>query len=196
MRPPLLVLSVFLVACGDRPPATTPPSAEAVSSAPATDPDSVTISVEGTEEAIAVRRVRFDDVPLPFTTLVPEDWADDVVSSGEGTAVRLTVGDPPRQGLVSVFVSSDPDPAGAVETARALAENQGDVRAVDTAEPWAIQVFAFSGPEAVGRASVAEHAGVPFTVLESYPVERRDGVAPRIRLVLDHLRWLDDGTGL
>ncbi|WP_420456336.1 hypothetical protein [Rubrivirga sp.] len=196
MRPTLLALALVLAACGDRPSATTAPATDEAASPTSADPDSVTISVEGTDQAVAVRRVRFEDVPLPFTTLVPERWADDVVSSGEGTAVRLTMGDPPRQGLVSVFVASEPDPAGAVERARAVAESYGEVREVASAEPWTVQVFAFSGPDAVGRVSVGEHAGVPFTVVESFPPELGDGFSPRASLVLDRLRWLDDDTGL
>ena len=95
-----------------------------------------------------------------------------------------------------MFVPSAPNQDGVAGLARAAAESQGEAREIDAVEVGVSRAFAFSGPDGVGTVTVREHAGVPFYVLEAYPVELGDGFAPRAALVLDRLRWRDTGAGL
>jgi hypothetical protein len=207
----LAALAAALAACGpssEPAGAPAPPEpAPAVSEPPAT-PGAVgegadrpatttaTVRVEGMEEPISLRLARFPGVPLPFSTYLPEGWAAETASSGEGTAVRLTMGEPPLQGFVSLFVPQGATAPETVALARSLAEGRGGAREPEGLPPWAEAGFAFASGAEVGTVWVGEHAGTPFYVLEAYPVEMGDGFAPRAALVLDRLRWLDTGGGL
>ena len=213
MRPSLFALAVVLAACGsDTPdpivPGGPPAGTDSVMTASASDtlrptapgsrPETATasIQIEGTEEAIDLRLVVVDDVPLPFSTYIPADWRDDVVGSGEGTAVRFTTGEPPDEGVVTVFVPSEPNRAGIEALARAVAESNGGAEPLAAPEPWVRAGYTFSDGARAGSVRVGERAGVPFYVLVQYPVEWGDRFAPRAALVLDRLRWADDGTAL
>ena len=158
--------------------------------------DTATVSIEGMEESIDVRRVTIEDAPLPFSTYVPAGWSDETTGSGEGTAVRFAMGDPGyAQGVVTVFVPSEPNRAGIGEIARAVAESTGNARPLEPREPWVRSGYTFDGNGQSGRVRVGEHAGVPFYIVTQHPYEMGDGFAPRAALVLDRLRWAD-GTGL
>ena len=213
MRPLALVLvALALAACGDRQPATTAatPAPEADSSppadragaqrpiAPGSRPDSTTatIRIEGTDEPVDLRLVTVEDVPLPFSTYVPAGWTDDVLGSGEGTGARFAMGGSGAEGVVTVFVPSEPNRAGIEELARVVAESNGTARAMTDRPAWARAGYTFSGPAALGSVLVGEHAGVPFYILRTFPPDMGDGFAPRAALVLDRLRWADDGTAL
>ena len=213
MRPLALVLAALaLAACGDRQPATTaatpapeadpPPPGDTAGAqrpiAPGSRPDSTTatIRIEGTDEPVDLRLVTVEDVPLPFSTYVPAGWTDDVLGSGEGTAVRFAMGTPAGEGVVAVFVPSEPNRDGLDQLARVVAESNGGAEPLVEAEPWVRSGYRFADGERVGSVRVGEHAGVPFYVLVQYPVEMGDGFGPRAALVLDRVRWGDDGTAL
>jgi len=200
MRPVALALALLLAACADAPadaPATPEPAPEATppeAERPATD--TATITVEGEPMELAVRLVRFDDIALPFSTTLPEDWASDWTASGEGEAVVFTMGEPPLQGVVQLFIPSEANRVGLADMARSVAESRGEVSPLEHPGPWATDGLAFSGNGEVGSVRVGSHAGVPFYVVEAYPAEMGDGFGPRAALVLERLRWADDGTGL
>ena len=158
--------------------------------------DTATVSIEGMEESIDVRRVTIEDAPLPFSTYVPAGWSDETTGSGEGTAVRFATGEPDRQGAVTVFVPSPANRDRIDELARAAAESGGVARPLEPVEPWVRSGYTFAGDAETGQVRVGEHAGVPFYVAERYPYELGDGFAPRAALVLERLRWADDGSGL
>ena len=218
MRAALLALALAVSACGADtdaptaepvseaiPPATIePPGDDTMEAADGASPRTAlmaarpatataTVSVEGFDESIPLRLVRFENVPLPFSTYLPNAWSSDVAASGEGTAVRLTTGEPPFQGVVSVFVPSAGNDAAAL--ARAVADSRGGAQPMDRLG-WARSGYTFFGDGVTGTVRTGEHAGVGFYVVEEFPLEMGDGFAPRAALVLDRLRWLDDGTGL
>lgn len=154
------------------------------------------ISIEGAEEPIDVRLVTVDEVPLPFSTYIPTGWVDDVSGSGEGTAVLLATSETDPRGFVSLFVPSEANREGIDGLADAVAESRGEVREADASGTWARRILTFSGIDEAGSIRIGEHAGVPFYILESFPVEMGDGFAPRAAFILDRLRWEDDGTSL
>ena len=155
-----------------------------------------TVSIEGSDEPIDLRLVTVEDTPLPFSTYVPASWSDDVLGSGEGTGARFAMGGSGAEGVVTVFVPSEPNRAGIEELARVVAESNGTARAMTDRPAWARAGYTFSGPAALGSVLVGEHAGVPFYILRTFPPDMGDGFAPRAALVLDRLRWADDGTAL
>ena len=167
--------------------------------APAERPETIeeTVVVEGADETVTLRLVTFADAPLPFSTYVYEDWASDVVSSGEGTAVRLTTGTPPYEGTLSLFVPpGSPSLEGVAAIARAVAESYGDVQEMASLRPWVRSGFSFRDGATIGTVQVGEHGGTAFYVLEAFQEEMGDGFGPASAVALDRLRWLDDGTGL
>ncbi len=202
----VLIALMTLVACAEPPTGPPGPLAEApavpadsVGAMPTGRPEAVrdTIQVEGMDQAVTLRLVSFPDVPLPFSTYVREGWRSGTVASGEGTAVRLTTGEPPRQGLVSLFVPADAaSEAEVAELAQASAESYGGARERDAAETWARRSWTFQDGDTVGSVRLGEHAGTFFYVLEAYPIDMGDGFAPAARVALDRLWWLDDGTAL
>ena len=193
MRRPALALALALGACGtgEAPaPAAPPPNAT-------TDVggvDSATVSIEGMEERIAIRSVRYLDLPAPFETVVPADWTDEVSRDGDRTTVRFSTGRPSPATLSVLFVPSGVE--AAIEAARATTLGTDDVRPLETAEPWVRFGRSFVAGGAAGSVRVGAHEGEAFVVRESVPFERGDGFYPRAALVLDRLRWLDTGAGL
>ena len=165
--------------------------------APGSRPETATatISVEGTEEPVDLRLATFEDAPLPFSTYVPAGWTDNVLGSGEGTAVFLASSETDPRGFVSLFVPYDGTRESALASAREVARQRGGVREIE-AEPWAVEALAFAGDGKLGTVRVGEHAGTFFSVHVEYPEEMGDGMEPRAALVLDRLRWADDGTAL
>jgi len=218
MRALALVLPLLLAACGPDAPATTDPpgtpppdatpldtaglgpeadGAGSADGAPARpETTTATISVEGTDEPVDLRLVRFDVFDLPFSTYVPADWTDTVLGSGEGAAAFMATGDGPDRAFVSLFVPSEPNREGIVGMARAAVGSRGALVPLDGAEPWVDEGYSFSGAEEAGSVRVGSHAGVPFYVLQVHPLDWGDGFGPRAALVRDRLRWTDDGTGL
>ena len=219
MRALVLALPLVLAACGpDAPPADAPARPDTTGSAVPADtaglgaeadapgrplvPGSrpatatATIPIEGTDEPIALRLVTVEDTPLPFSTYVPAGWTDEVLASGEGTAARFVMGTPPLEGAVHVFVPSAANPGGAEALARAVAESHGGGEPLADPEPWVRAGYRFGDPAMGGSVRVGEHGGTAFYVLVQYPAEMADGFAPRAGLVLDRLRWADDGTAL
>ena len=213
-----LCLALALAACADRAPSSPPldpprdaaspdagppgaaPSgaADAQPIAPGSRPETArdTISVEGVDEPIDLRLVTIEDTPLPFSTYLPADWSDDLLGSGEGTGARFAMGEPGSEGVVTVFVPSEPNRAGIEELARVVAESNGTVQPLTGAAPWVRAGHRFRSDALVGRVRVGEHAGIPFYILETHPHELGDGFGPRAAVVLDRLRWSDDGTAL
>lgn len=210
MRALVLALPLLLLACGDRQPATTEPAAETTPPQSVDTPDraepaptatrpeteTATIQIEGMEEPIDLRLVTVGEVPLPFSTYIPADWTDQMLGSGEGTAVRMTMGEPPYAGSVTIFVPSEPNQGGVDALAEAVAESRGGAEPVEPGEPWVRTAYGFGDPAVGGSVRVGEHDGTAFYVLTEYPIEMGDGFVPRAALVLDRLRWTDDGEGL
>lgn len=216
MRPvALAALAAVLAACGPSSEPAAPASPEpagAVSTEPVPQPPATpgavdegpdrpatataTINIEGMEEAIPLRLARFPDAPLPFSTYLPEGWDAETVASGEGTAVRLTMGEPPFQGLLTLFVPAAPNQGDVEGLARSLAESRGGARELEQLPAWASAGFSFQDGDEVGSVWTGEHAGTAFYILETYPIEMGDGFVPRASLVRDRLRWLDTGEGL
>lgn len=166
--------------------------------APGSRPETATgtIQIEGMAEALDLRLVTVEDIPLAFSTYVPDEWTEDMVSSGEGSAVVLTMGEPPLDGSVSLFVPSQANRGQIASIARAVAESRGGALPLGDAEDWVRGGHRFMDGGRVGSVRIGEHAGIPFYVVTDYPVEMGDGFPPRAVLVLDRLRWADDGTGL
>lgn len=198
-----LCLLLGAAACAPDPEPAAPPGAPALEAAPdtveagapeAARPASVTdtLRVEGTPEPIDLRLVTYADVPLPFSTYLPEGWDDDVLGSGEGTAVRFTMGEASLSLFVPMHAATEAD---VTDLARAVADSRGGARPLEPPGAWARSAFAFAEGGRVGTVRVGAHGGTFFYVLEDYPVEYGDGFAPRARLVLDRLRWAD-GAGL
>ncbi|MGB3544090.1 hypothetical protein [Rubrivirga sp.] len=156
------------------------------------------ISIEGEDEAIALRLVRYEDVSLPFSTYVPDGWTDEVSGSGEGTAVRFAMGAAPMQGVVSLFVPSDANQNDTVGLARAVAESRGGFGEFEDGEgpDWATAGFSFADDSGAGSVTVGEHDGTSFYIIEEFPYDMGDGFVPRAEMIQDRLVWLDDGTGL
>ena len=153
------------------------------------------IQVEGEDETIDLRLVSVWEFPLPFETYVPDGWVVDQISAGEGASAILASSDATPRGIVSVFVPADRAPGAALATAREIAQQRGGVQTIDGPE-WASEALTFRGDGHTGTVYVGEHAGSPFMVLVEYPSDMGDGFAPRADLVLDRLRWGDDGTAL
>ena len=175
----------------EAPPAGPPPTADR----PATLRDTVT--VEGMSQAVTLRLVSFPDAPIPFSTYVPQAWADDLVGSGEGTAVRLTAGEEPMQGVVSLFVPSGTrSEDDALELARSVAESYGSAEPLETPDDWVYGGYSFASGDVLGTVWVGSHAGTPFYIVDTFPPEIADGFVPAAGLARKHLRWSDDGTGL
>ena len=214
MRTPLLALALLASACGDgssesfdataydggaagpsdaSAPSTSDPAADAASgTADRPETDTRTISIEGMDQAIPVRRVRYPDAPMPFETYLPADWLDDSASSGEGTAVVFHT--PDRAAEMSVFMPSEANRANVVEMARAVADSRGGAQPTSDLPDGATAQFTFfSGSDAAGSVTVYEHGGLPYYVVEEFPFEYGDGFAPRARMALEEIRWLGDG---
>ena len=203
----LLLASAFLVlsACGDgssesfdhdggdaETPVATEPTTPPAGSASATDrpaTDTRTISIEGMDEAIDVRLVRYDDAPMPFSTYLPADWRDESVSSGEGTAFTFGTGDGAAE--MTLFMPSEANRDNVVEIARAVSDGRGGVQEVAPPGPGVEALFAFSSETEAGSITVREHDGTSYYVMEAFPYEYGDGFAPRSNMVLDEIRWLD-----
>ena len=209
MRRPALALSLAaaLAACGPGDgPATTAPTSGAAPPAdlaappppaggagrPATDTGVVTL--EGTDEEVALRLVRYPDLPAPFSTYLPDGWTDGVSRDGDSPSVRFSTSGPSPATLSVSFVSSGVE--AAIEAARATTVGTDDVRPLEGAEPWVRFGRSFVVGGAYGSVRVGEHEGAAFVVREAVPFERGDGFYPRAMLVLDRLRWLDTGAGL
>ena len=146
------------------------------------------------EEPVAYRLVREEGFPLPFSTYVPEEMGYDAVSSGEGSAARFSLGSEPREAVLSVFVpSGDVDDLDA--WAREMAETMGEPSLLEP-PAWAEAAYSFGGMDVMGSLLAGRHAGRPFYVLETIPLDMGDGFGPRAAAVQREWRWLDDGSGL
>lgn len=183
------VLLLGASACASDPEPAMPPASTAApvpeADRPATRTDS--FMVEGMAEPIDLRLVEVTDVPLPFSTYIPTDWEDEINASGEGTAVQFTMG----EAMMSLFVPAHATTEAEVtDLARAVADSRGGAEAYDAGAPWRA-AFSFAEGDAVGNVRVGEHDGTFFYVVEAHPIEYGDGFAPRVRLVLDNLRWAD-----
>ena len=196
------LLTVFVLAACGSPDTPAEPEAPAPPTAPAPPETSDarpgqkegTISVEGMDQPVALRLVREADFPIPFSTYVPEEMGYDTVASGEGSAARFSLGAEPREAVLSVFV-----PSGGVDDldawAREAAETMGEPSQLEP-PAWAEAAYSFGGVDRMGAVLAGRHAGRPFYVLESLPLNMGDGLGPRAAAVQREWRWLDDGSGL
>ena len=156
-----------------------------------------TVVADGRDASVTLRLVHFPDAPLPFSTYVYDTWETDVVSSGEGTAVRMTTGASPSEGVLSLFV-----PAGApseeeiAEMARSRAASNGDAQEMVAPVDWVRAGYSFRDGDTIGTVKVGEHAGTWFYVYETFPIEMGAGFGPASAVAVARLRWDDDGTGL
>lgn len=215
-----LVLVLVLTACTDSTPASSTPEAsdaeasegvamspefteadgESESTAsPMERPETVqdTIIVEGMDEPITLRLVRFTDVPLPFSTYVPEDWTTDVLGSDEGVAAQMTTGEPPYQGRLTLFMpSGEPTVEEIVELAQSVADSYGNAQPMEAPADWVRRGLTFRDGETIGTVQVGVHNGNPFYLLEAFSAEMGDGFGPGSAVALARLRWEDDGSGL
>ena len=197
----LALLALAGCAADDGPDAPAPPSADAAGGvAPAADDarparDTALVSIEGFEEPVALRLVRYPDLPAPFSTYLPADWRDETVASGEGAGARFVTGEPPFEAVLAVaFPTGGADAAEA--QARAVLDGASDVREPEAPEPWVTFARVFVRDGAYGSVRVGRHGGTAFVVSETVPFDMADGFYPRAALVLDRLRWLDTGEGL
>ena len=156
-----------------------------------------TVVAEGMDEQVTLRLVHFPEAPLPFSTYVYDTWDTDLASSGEGTAVRMTTGEPPFEGVLSLFVPAGaPTEAEIVELARSMAESNGGAQEMVAPADWVRTGYSFRTGDTIGTVQVGAHAGTWFYVYETFPIEMGDGFGPASAVALDRLRWDDDGTGL
>lgn len=173
-----------------------------VASRPARRTD--TLRVEGSPQPLESRLYRPPwREPLAFSTYVPAD----MITDAAGDTVRF-VADFGGERNDSAFMEVVRLPHGVApdsirRATRRLAEQHG-LRAGPTSArlPWAIAEFDFRGAGCsaatcpTGTVVLAAHGGRFFRMLWRYPAEYGDGMAPRIRWILEEWRWQDTGDGL
>ncbi len=190
-----------LAACGaDEPPAPFPPEAASGETAPDTlAPEAAPVgdlpltkpaTMRGEGQQGTLTLVREDDFPLPFATYRPEGMTSDWGASDEGAGAHFFVGD----ATLTIFVPAT-DPGNLAEWARETAESMGEPSQLDAFPRWTVAAYSFGGADVTGSVRAGRHAGRAFYVLETMPLERGSGFAPRADVVLREWRWLDDGSG-
>lgn len=166
-----------------------------------------TIMVEGMPEPIRYAPLRSPDgFPLAFTTRLPErlravreseeqirfDFDGPAGDSAYLRVVVLPAGTSERRARDVVL-------ALATEI-RALGSGGQEVREgrVPQEHPGAILAYPLSGQiggrTIHGLIALGTHADRFFYIMEVYPPESGDGVAPRFHYLLSHWRWRDSGT--
>ena len=141
--------------------------------------------------------------PLAFSTYVPAD----MITEAAGDTVRFVADfGGQRQDSALVQVVALPHglaPDSLRRATRRLAEQRGLPAGPTSANlPWAIAEFDFRGRAcspatcSTGTIVLAAHGGRFFRVLWQYPAEYGDGMAPRVRWILEEWRWQDTGDGL
>lgn len=193
-RVPVLALAVALSACGDR--EATPTLAERAATLSAATTD--TLIVDGSPQTVAFREIRGSSFPLPFEARVPDPMAVSADTSGDGPTVRLTMGAPPADAQWAVVVLPDSaTESGARAAARRAAEALGTVTETGGAAPaWTLAAFETEQTGRSGSVRLGRHAGRFFYVLTDAAREAGGGFGPRRDYLLQHWRWLDDGTSL
>lgn len=157
------------------------------------------LRIEGAQEPMTFHLFRAPEgFPLGFSTYVPGDVDADVLSSGEGDAVRFTArfgGVPNEAALLSVhFPTEERSADDAQRRVREIAASHGaPERVSDGAFSWALEEYRFQTRDRVGRVALGRHAGRYFEVIVAYPPEMGDGFAPRAHRILGEWRW-EDGS--
>ena len=159
---------------------------------PADGPRVDTISVEGEPTAMAV--VAYESplgFPLPFTTRLPADFEAEAVASGEGDAIRFRP-EGTDDYVLNVFVPADAsmDEADFADYAAAL----GAADRSEHGPEWArVRFSTYTSDGFFVTASLTRHADRPVIVSTRYPDDAANGMSPRFRYVIDHIRWADTG---
>lgn len=203
-------LAVDSTAVEASPAGTTATDAAALPRRPAIVEDSLLI--EGLSEPVTLHL--FDEAGVPFTTYLPGRYfTPDVVTSGEGTAVRFetaSIGEPPAQGVLHFFFPVGADTLSTAALARQVEHPRGLIatsawrlttREEDPDEApceWATHRYTFTAraSEAGGTLCIGQHGASSFYVLWERSDELVDGFGPRATVVVDRLRWRDSGAGL
>ena len=159
--------------------------------------------VEGTADTVELRLVQPpDDFPVRFSTYVPADFVVSTEATNGGRALELTANFGGRLNE-RAYLQFYFYPRG---TTRMVARNQingfltGLNPQVDRTQevepwPWAIERTRFSYPHEgrrfVGSVALAERGDVLVHYVQHYPGEYGDGMAGRIRTIMEEWRWGD-----
>lgn len=159
--------------------------------------------IEGMADTVELRLVQApDDFPMRFSTYVPADFEVSIEATNGGHSLELTArfgGVLNERAYLQVYFY----PRG---TTRMVARNQIDGfltglnPEVDRAQdvepwPWALEQTRFSYPHDgrtfVGSVALAQRGDVLFHYVQHYPAEYGDGMAGRIRTIMEEWRWSD-----
>lgn len=195
-RTSLLAAAIILSACGDREASTSAALAERAA-ALAADSATDTLVVEGVPQAVAFREVRGSSFPLPFEVRIPEPMAVGTEVADGRAAFRVTQGAAAGGGLWSVVVL----PKGTTEAdarlaAQTTAEAQGTATDAEAPPAAALAAFATARDDRSGSVWIGRHAGQFFLVVTDVSAAVAEGFAPRAAYLVEHWRWLDDGSAL
>jgi hypothetical protein len=176
-------------------------------SAPRPQRKRAAVIVEGMADTLELRLVRAPArFPLRFSTYLPPDMAVTTEAAQGGRAIRFVAnfgGVHNERAYVQFYFY----PRG---TTRLMARNQingfltglnpqVDRTAPEVPFPWALEQTRFSYPHEgqtfVGTVALAERGNVLFHYVQHYPAEYADGMAGRIRTLMEEWRW-EDGTAL
>ena len=165
------------------------------------------VMVEGTADTVELSLVTApEDSPLRFSTYAPPDMEVATEAVGEARSIKFIAnfgGVRNERAYVQFYFY----PRG---TTRAVARNRvvgflsGLNPLVDRTVavepyPWAIEQTRFRYPHEgqtfVGSVALAERGDILFHYVQHYPDEYGDGMAGRIRTIMEEWRW-EDGTPL
>ncbi len=214
-------LAAALVAgCGGTPSSSGPDAVDTV--APATHPTRAvatraaekrdTIVLHGEDEVVPFRLV--DDDMLPFSTYVPKGIIQgERISTSQESGVQFFSNSNNTLDTATYMKILLPS---AGTTLKALHRRiVGDSTALMPANgwepredgaaarrecPWAVESHFHStfvdGEKYEGYVCVGRHDSIPFYVVTHYPASAGSDFLPRVRAILDNLRWDDTGNGL
>ena len=155
------------------------------------------VNLEGDDYPIEVRLFETIRFPVNFSTYVPEDWETHVVSTPGGMASQIQAD--VQAGIDIFFPYDQSDVMGTWAANRDAVD--GTVRVMEDGPDgmlpeWAEAGYVWYSGGMMGTSYVVEHDGTVFFLGDRMPVESGDGMAPRVHLVLDEWRWLEDGSSL
>lgn len=161
------------------------------------------VMIEGTADTVELSLVTApDDAPLGFSTYVPPDMEVAFEAVGEARSIKF-IADFGGVRNERAYVQFHFYPPG---TTRALARDDitgflsglnpvVDRTAAVDPYPWAIEQTRFRYPHEgqtfVGSVALAERGDILFHYVHHYPGEYGDGMAGRIRTIMEEWRWQD-----